>query len=255
MLDIIQAWVHVQSYLGQPYRWNLNRKNTLTPPKHTGTAKEAPRHQYSRSICRPPIHLVCLHLGEVGFVPHRTLHLGHRHGLLRRLHLLKHVLGIEPRLETRDLELVVHLGDSYALNVEPLVVCLDCHGISVLVLADIVALHPAPMTPLADDSRWTTVYLENLPGKVRHHVPKRLVAVVELGKLRPVIFIRGYHGAVGATGVEYSISSVAYKWPRCTDAPLWPQPCRHGQHDFLGPGTKVGDGGETTYTFSMCCAS
>lgn len=154
-------------------------KNTLMPPKDTlghSTGKKTPF-----SSCES----------------HWALHLHRRHRLLRGLHLLEHVLRVEPRLEACDLELLVHLRDRHALDVEHLVVRLDRHRVAVFILSDIVALHPAPVTPLAHHHRWPAVYLEDLPRKVRHHVSEGFVTLFELGELGPIVLVRGYDRAIG----------------------------------------------------------
>lgn len=97
------------------------------------------------------------------------------------------------------MKLVVHLRHRHPLNVEHLVVRLDRHRVAVFILSDIITLHPAPVAPLANHDRWPAVDFEDLPCKVRHHVPEGLVALFELGELGPVVLVRGYDGAISTT--------------------------------------------------------
>jgi hypothetical protein len=132
--------------------------------------------------------------------------IGRRHILVDSLllhdaigrNLPEHVHGIEPCPYRLQLYLVVDSSDRDALDVDCAAVGLRCDLLALVVDADVVVLHDAPVAPPEADGRRPAVYLQNLPCEGGHHALEGLVAARKVRVVGRVVLVRCDDGIVRA---------------------------------------------------------
>ena len=76
-----------------------------------------------------------------------------------------------------------------------------------LIEPHIIILHDAPMSPPKTDRRWSTIHLQHLPSKRRHHSLKRLMAARKIAILGAVVLV-GRDDGIVRSELEHVLSGL-----------------------------------------------
>ncbi len=68
----------------------------------------------------------------------------------------------------------------------------------ILIKFNIVFLHDTPVPPLESHLWRTTVNLQHLPSRIRHHTLKCFVATAKVGVFRAIVLVRVDNGVIGS---------------------------------------------------------